>query len=160
MPLAAHTCINCAAPAVCGKATPRGSGTSQRQAQILLVQTNPKAGVEGPLDHAFSMHFQNVRRGKAAHQRQAHLGQIGAGLAGKQQRFAYRRNVERHDDLVGDLAGLSITIAADQRDVFTHQLKQRFRCMVPESRDVILSTQEEKALWQTCFTAAPYHEYE
>ena len=27
--------------------------------------------------------------------------------------------------------------------------------MVPESRDVILSTEEEKALWQTCFTAAP-----
>ena len=29
------------------------------------------------------------------------------------------------------------------------------RSMVPESRDVILSTEEEKALWQTCFTAAP-----
>ena len=29
------------------------------------------------------------------------------------------------------------------------------RCMVPESRDVILSTEEEKALWQQCFMAAP-----
>ena len=27
--------------------------------------------------------------------------------------------------------------------------------MVPKSRDIILSTKEEKALWQTCFTAAP-----
>ena len=29
------------------------------------------------------------------------------------------------------------------------------RCMVLESHDVILSTEEEKALWQQCFTAAP-----
>ena len=27
--------------------------------------------------------------------------------------------------------------------------------MVPKSHDVILSNEEEKALWQTCFTAAP-----
>ena len=27
--------------------------------------------------------------------------------------------------------------------------------MVPETRDVILSTKEEKALWQQCFMAAP-----
>jgi hypothetical protein len=27
--------------------------------------------------------------------------------------------------------------------------------MVPESRDIILSTEEEKLLWQTCFMAAP-----
>ena len=27
--------------------------------------------------------------------------------------------------------------------------------MVPESRDVILSAEEETALWQTCFMAAP-----
>ena len=29
------------------------------------------------------------------------------------------------------------------------------RCMVPESRDVIISIKEETALWQTCFMAAP-----
>jgi hypothetical protein len=33
--------------------------------------------------------------------------------------------------------------------------KLLLRCMVPESRDVILSIQKEKALWQICFAAAP-----
>ena len=29
------------------------------------------------------------------------------------------------------------------------------KCTFPESRDIFLSLEEEKLLWQTCFTAAP-----
>ena len=41
------------------------------------------------------------------------------------------------------------------RPSFDDPLLALTTCMVPESRDVIVSTEEEKALWQTCFTAAP-----
>ena len=63
--------------------------------------------------------------GEAAHQRLAHLGRIGAGLAREQQRLADRGDVERDDDLVGDLGGLAVAVAADQRDVLAHLLEQR-----------------------------------
>jgi hypothetical protein len=55
----------------------------------------------------------------------AHLGRIGAGLGGEQQRFGHRLDVQRHDDLVGHLGGLAVAVAADQRDVLAHQFKQR-----------------------------------
>jgi len=39
---------------------------------------------------------------------------------------------------------------------YSRRLSKRLKdCMVPESCDVILSAEEEKTLWQTCFTAAP-----
>ena len=46
-------------------------------------------------------------------------------LRGEHQRLADRRDVQRHDDLVGDLGGLAVAVAADQRDVLAHQLEQR-----------------------------------
>ena len=72
------------------------------------------------------MHLQNARCRKAAHQRLAHLGRVSACLAGKQQGLAHRSNVQSNNDLIRHLAGLAVTVAADQRDVFTHQLKQGF----------------------------------
>ena len=71
------------------------------------------------------MHFQNFRRREAAHQGLAHTRRVGAGAGGKQQRLGHRFDVECHDDLVGHLGGLAVTIAADQRDVLAHQLEQR-----------------------------------
>jgi hypothetical protein len=55
----------------------------------------------------------------------AHLGRVGAGLAGEHQRLAHRGDVQRDDDLVGHLGGLAVAVAADQRDVLAHQLEQR-----------------------------------
>ena len=40
------------------------------------------------------MHFQNAAGGKAAHQRLPHLGRIGAGLAGEQQRLAEQKKAD------------------------------------------------------------------
>jgi hypothetical protein len=37
-----------------------------------------------------------------------------------------RLDGQRHDDLVGDLGGLAVAIAAHQGDVLAHQLEQRF----------------------------------
>ena len=73
------------------------------------------------------MHFQDPRRREATHQRQAHLRGIGACLRRKQQRLADCFDVQRDDDLVSHLGRLAVAVAADQRDVLAHQLKQRFQ---------------------------------
>ncbi len=98
--------------------------TRQRQVQIFLVQVDAKARLESALDHALAVHFENARRRKAAHQRLTHLGRIGPGLAGEQQRLGHGLDVERDDDLVGHLAGLPVAIAADQSDVLAHEFEQ------------------------------------
>ena len=54
-----------------------------------------------------------------------HLGRIGPGLGRQQQRLADRLDGQRDDDLIGDLAGLPVAVAADQGDVFAHQIEQR-----------------------------------
>ena len=82
------------------------------------MQPDSKTGVECALDHALTMYLQDARCCKAPHQCFAHFGRIGARFAGEQQRLAHRSNVESDDDLIGDLAGLSIAISAHQRDVF------------------------------------------
>ena len=76
----------------------------QREVQVLLVQLDAEARVEGALDHALAVHFEDARGGEAAHQRLAHLGRVGAGLRREHQRLADRLDVQRDDDLVGDLA--------------------------------------------------------
>jgi hypothetical protein len=72
------------------------------------------------------MHFENARGGKATHQRLAHTCRVGTGLGRKQQRFAHCFDGQCHDDLVGDLAGLTSTGVAHVRDVLAHQGEQRF----------------------------------
>jgi hypothetical protein len=47
----------------------------------------------------------------------ADFGRIGAHLGGEHQRLRDRLDVERDDDLVGDLGRLPVAIAADQGDV-------------------------------------------
>ena len=56
----------------------RGGGVGQRQAdglgglqgqvQVLLVQFNAEARIEGALDHALAVHFPNLGSSEAAHQ--------------------------------------------------------------------------------------------
>ena len=125
MPLAAQACISCAALAVCGSDDAELARALQRQAQVLLVQPDAKARIEGALDHPLAVHLEDAARREAAHQRLAHLGRVGAGLAREQQRLADRGDVERDDDLVGDLGGLAVAVAADERDVLAHLLEQR-----------------------------------
>jgi hypothetical protein len=97
----------------------------QRQAEVLLVQLDAKARVEGALDHPLAVHLEDAARGEAAHQRLAHLGRVGAGAAREQQRLADRGDVEGDDDLVGDLGRLPVADAADEGDVLAHLLEQR-----------------------------------
>src|SRR5690606_25632016 len=62
----------------------RGGGVGQRHAElarggereveVLLVQLDAEARVEGALDHALAVHLEDARVGEAAHQRLAHLG--------------------------------------------------------------------------------------
>ena len=80
----------------------------QRQVQILLVQFDAETGIEGALDHALAMHFEDARGGETAHQRLPHLGRVGAGSRGEQQRLADRLDRQCDDDLVGDLGGLPV----------------------------------------------------
>src|SRR5277367_6037548 len=99
---------------------PHALGALQGEVQILLVQFDPEAGREGPLDHALTMDFENPRRRKPAHQGLANLCRVGAHLGGEYQRLRYRLDVERDDDLVGDLRRLPVPVAADEGDVLTH----------------------------------------
>jgi hypothetical protein len=64
-------------------------------------------------------------RREPAHQRLADLGRIGAAPGSEQQRLSDRLDVQRDDDLVGDLRRLTVAVAADERDVLAHQLEQR-----------------------------------
>ena len=57
----------------------------QCQVQIFLMQGDAETGVESALDHAFAMHLEDAAGREAAHQRLAHLGRVGAGLAGEDQ---------------------------------------------------------------------------
>ncbi|OIQ82618.1 hypothetical protein GALL_355820 [mine drainage metagenome] len=89
------------------------------------MQIDAEARIEGALDHALAVHFEHARRREAAHQRGAHPFRVGSGAAGEQQRFGHRFDVQRDDDLVGDLGRLPGAAGADQRDVATHALEQR-----------------------------------
>ena len=111
--------------AVFGRLTLQLLGALQRQVQVLLVQLDAEARLEVALDHPLAMHFEDARIGEAAHQRLAHPRRVGAGLGREQQRLADRLDGQRDDDLVGDLGGLAVAVAADQRDVLAHQLEQR-----------------------------------
>ncbi|KAF5293272.1 hypothetical protein FQR65_LT20119 [Abscondita terminalis] len=97
---------------------------AQGQVQVLLVQRDAEARVERALDHALGMHFQDLGRRKAAQQRLAHAGRIGAGARCEQQRLGHGLDVQRHDDLVGHLGGLAVAVAAHQGDVLAHALEQ------------------------------------
>ena len=87
------------------------------------MQGDAKAGVKRALDHALTMHLQDLGRRKAAHQGLAHAGRIGTGLGCKQQGLGHGLDVQGHDDLVRYLGSLAIAIAANKSDVFAHKLE-------------------------------------
>ena len=124
-PCAAQALNSSCAVAVLGRLTCRALRRLQGQVEVLLVQLDPEAGIEGALDHPLAVHLEDAGAGEPAHQRLPHLRRVGSGLGGEQQRLGHRLDGERHDDLVGDLGGLAVAVAADQRDVLAHQLEQR-----------------------------------
>src|SRR5262249_11320946 len=77
-----------------GQAYTHRASRGEREVEVLLVQLDAEARVERALDHAFAVHFENARGGKAAHQGLAHLRWVGAGLGSKQKRFAHRLDGE------------------------------------------------------------------
>ena len=89
------------------------------------MQFDAEARIERALDHALGMDFEHARRGEAAEQRLAHLGRIGARLFREDQRLGGGLDVQRDDDLVGDLGDLAVADRADVGDVLAHQLEQR-----------------------------------
>ena len=99
------------------------SRTLQREVQIFLVQRNPESRVECALDHALAVNFENAAGSEAPHQRLPDFSRISTGLRRKDKRLTDGCYVERYDDLVGDFAGLTVAIAADQCDVLAHQLE-------------------------------------
>src|SRR5918994_993697 len=99
-------------------------GSLQGQIEIFLVQLDAEARIEGALDHALAVQLEDARAGEAAHERLAHLGRVRPRLGGEEQRFADGLDGQRHNDLVGDLRGLAITVAADESDVLAHELEQ------------------------------------
>src|SRR5215203_3030412 len=49
----------------------------QRKIEVLLVQLDAEARIEGALDHALAMHFENARGGEPAHQGLPDLDWVG-----------------------------------------------------------------------------------
>ena len=89
------------------------------------MQFNTEPRIKRAFDHALAVHFENARRGKAAHQCLPYFRRIGPGLGGEHQCLAHRFNIQRDDDLVAHFAGLPVADTAHQRDVLAHQCKQR-----------------------------------
>ncbi len=118
-----------------GRLTPENACAGQSEVQILLVQLNAEARLEIARDHALAMHFKDARIREAAHQCRPHLGRIGARLGGEEQRLADSLNGEGDDDLVRDLGGLPIAVAADEIDVLAHQLEDRLHLRETCSRN-------------------------
>ena len=113
------------AVAVLGRLEPHLARRFQRQVQVLLVQADPESRLEGPLDHPLPVQLEDPAVGKSAHQGRPDLRRIGAGLRGEQQGLTHRLDGQRHDDLVGHLAGLAVAVAPDQDDVLAHELEDR-----------------------------------
>ncbi len=111
-PLAAQALNSSMAVAVLGRLTPSARAPASARLRSFWCSSIRKPGIEGALDHALAMHLEDARAGEAAHQRLAHLGRVGAGLGREHQRLGHRLDVQRHDDLVGDLGGLPV---ADRR---------------------------------------------
>ncbi len=51
-------------------------GTLQGEVEVLLVQVDTEARLEGAFDYALGVHFEDLRRREAAHQGFTHLGWV------------------------------------------------------------------------------------
>ena len=124
-PLPAQAFISSCAVAVFGREIPMAFAPCSARFKSFWCSSMRKPGIEGPLDHAFAMYFQNARVGKSAHECLTNFCRVSASLGSKQQRFGDCLNVQRDNDLIGHFCGLTIAITADQCNVLAHEFKQR-----------------------------------
>ena len=83
-----------------------------------------KPGLEGAVDHALAVDFEDAGGGETAHEGVADAGRVGAGLAGEGEGLGDGGDVGGDDHLVGDLADLTGAGVADMGDVLAHELEQ------------------------------------
>jgi hypothetical protein len=120
------------------------------------VQLDAKAGIERARDHSFAAHLEHPGRRKPAHQGLAHARRVGPGLGGEQQRLRHRLDGEGDDDLVRDLGRLTVTAAADERDVLAHDFEQGLDPIVPIRKgSATISACQEQSNPQERFDLAP-----
>ncbi len=110
-----------------GQADAERAAARQGEVQVLLVQRDPEARLEVPVHHALAMDLEDAGGREAAHQRLTHARRVGSGLGGEEQRLADRLDGQGYDDLVRDLGGLPVAVAADERDGLAHPFEQRLR---------------------------------
>ena len=108
-----------------GQTHAEGAGTRQGEVEVLLVELDAEARIEGPFDHPLAVQLEDFRSRKAAHQRVTDPGRVDSALGGEEQCLADRLDGHGDDDLVGRLAGLTGAVVTDQGDVFAHQLEER-----------------------------------
>ncbi len=136
-PWAAQALNSSCAVAVLGSDTPSARALVSARFRSFWCSSMRKPGSNVRLIMRSPCTSRIARGGEAAHQRLAHLAGIGAGPGGEQQRLGHRLDVQGDDDLVGDLGGLAVAVAAHERDVLAHQLEQRLdaRRMPPGAAD-------------------------
>jgi len=76
--------------------------------QVLLVQRDAEARIEGALDHALAVHFQECARRQSRPIRGARTWPGRRRPWERTPALAHGRDVQGHDDLVGHLAGLAV----------------------------------------------------
>ena len=94
-------------------------------AQVLLVHPGLEAGLEVALEHALAVVLEDLRVGKTAEQRLAHLGRIDAALRREVEGFGHRHHADTGEDLVAGLGHLAGAGVADQRHRLAHFFEQR-----------------------------------
>ena len=85
---------------------PEAAASALAVRKILELVFRRSARNEIPLDHAFAVDIENFGIGKAAHQRLAHRGQIGAAPGGEMQGFGDPDHGGADNDLIGELGHL------------------------------------------------------
>src|SRR4030043_367106 len=90
------------------------------------MKPDTKTRIKFAFDHSLPMDLQNTALGKSSEKRGPDLHRISACLGGKEKGFRHCLKGQGHNDLVGHLAGLTISIATDMNDVLPHQFKERF----------------------------------
>ncbi len=99
-------------------------GALQGQVQVLLVQVDAEAWVEGALIMRSACTSRIFEEAKPPISASRTLAGSAPFLAAN-SRLRRRLDVQGDDDLVGDLGGLAVTVATDAGDVLAHGFEQR-----------------------------------
>ena len=110
-----------------------GAGEGQRDlhglrgqecvAQVLLVQGNAKAGLKITRQHHRSLGIENRASRESAFDGIEDDFGIESGLGGQRERFAHRRDIARHHDLIGELGHIAGSHGSGEGDAGAHVLE-------------------------------------